>query len=60
MKTKTRKEVALLVRVTVPKGTTKSQAAREVRTLISHQSNYSLAPEDVRVLACRPLTSLEE
>jgi hypothetical protein len=49
-----RKEVTLLVRLTVPATMTESAAAREVRTLISHQSNYAAEPEDLRVRLCRP------
>ncbi|HTI81797.1 MAG TPA: hypothetical protein VL614_15215 [Acetobacteraceae bacterium] len=47
-----RKEVTLTVRVTVPADMTTTEAAREVRTLITHQSNYSAEPGDVVVRAC--------
>jgi hypothetical protein len=52
---KRRKEVSLLVRVTVPASMTKAEAAREVRTLISDQCNYAADYDDVRVKACRSI-----
>lgn len=52
-----RKEVTLLVRVTVPADMTKTDAAREVRTLINDQCNWSAEPGDVRARACKPAKS---
>ena len=49
-----RKTVRLDVVVTVPAWMTEREAAREVRTLIANQINWSADPGDVRVRRCGP------
>ena len=44
-----RKLVTMLLTVSVPAECSAADARREVRTLITHQSNYSLDEDDVKV-----------
>lgn len=43
-----RKNVTMLVTVSVPSSMTAADARREVRTLIKYQNNYSAGPDDVK------------
>lgn len=49
-----RKTVTMLLKVSVPAGTSAADARREVRTLVNDQCNYWLDPEDVRVQSLKP------
>lgn len=52
---KRRKEIAMLVRVTVPSWMTAMQTRKEVRTLINKQCNYSADEHDVKVAQIAPV-----
>jgi hypothetical protein len=51
----TRKRLELIVLVTVPYGMSAAQARREVKTLITHQRNYSADEGDVKAIAVNPV-----
>lgn len=51
---KTRKRLTMTVTVSVPHGMTAAAARREVRTLITHQCNWSADDGDVKALSVRP------
>ncbi len=51
---KTTKRIALLVTVIVPIDMKPADARREVRTLITEQSNWSADPGDVRAISVKP------
>jgi hypothetical protein len=46
-----RKRITMLVTVSVPSDMTAAAARREVRSLITHQGNWSAEPEDVKAIA---------
>ena len=50
-----RKQVTMIVVVKVPAGMTAAEARREVRSLISTQSNWSADAEDVKVASVKPI-----
>ncbi len=50
---KTRKRLTMLVTVSVPVAMTAAQARKEVKTLITHQANWSAYHEDVKAIAVR-------
>lgn len=49
-----RKRVTMLVTVTVPDDMTAAEARREVRSLITHQANFSAAEGDVKAVSVKP------
>lgn len=49
-----RKQVTMLVTVSVPRDMLAAQARREVRELINNQRNYSADEGDVKVRGLRP------
>lgn len=49
-----RKQVTMLVTVSVPAGCNARHARREVRSLITHQANFSLGHKDVVAIAVKP------
>ena len=51
---KTRKLVRIALTVSVPRDMSAADARREVRTLISNQSNYSAEPDDVKARSVAP------
>lgn len=51
---KTRKQISMLVTVSVPRWMTAAEARREVRSLITHQANWSADDGDVKAIAIRP------
>lgn len=50
----TRKRVTMLITVSVPAHVTAAHARREVKCLIGSACNWSLDPEDVKVIGIRP------
>lgn len=54
MATRLRKNVTMLVTVSVPFDMTAADARREVRTLIKYQSNYRAGSEDVKPIRIAP------
>lgn len=54
-----RKTYTLTVRVSVPESFPRGQVAREVRTLINQQCNYSAEHDDVRTRFCRVVSSVK-
>ena len=49
-----RKQLWMLVKVSVPAEMSAAEARREVRTLVSEQCNYAADSEDVKALAVKP------
>lgn len=49
-----RKQIAMLVVVSVPEGMTAAQARREVRTLITDQCNWSADEGSVKAIKVAP------
>jgi len=49
----TRKRFTMLVTVSVPYAMSAVEARREVKTLITHQANWSAGHEDVKAIAVR-------
>jgi hypothetical protein len=50
----TRKQVTMLVTVSVPREMTAAEARLEVRTLVNDQCNYSADEGDVKVRSIKP------
>lgn len=48
----TRKEVTMMLTVSVPHKMTATQARKEVRSLITHQANWLADDGDVKVIKC--------
>lgn len=55
--TRTRKRVTMLVTVSVPRDVTAAHARREVKTLVGSACNWSLDPDDVKVISIKPATA---
>lgn len=51
-----RKNVIMMVTVSVPSYMTAADARREVKTLIKYQSNYQAGPDDVKPVRIEPLS----
>ena len=49
-----RKRITMTVTVSVPADMSAADARREVKTLITHQSNWSADCDDVKAIAVRP------
>lgn len=54
MVTRLRKNVTMLVTVSVPFDMTAADARREVKTLIKEQANYAAEPGDVKPVRIEP------
>lgn len=50
-----RRRFTMLVTVSVPYSTSAASARKEVKTLITHQSNWRLDPDDVKALSVNPV-----
>src|SRR3546814_19607815 len=57
---KARKQLTLLVTVSVPVDMSAVQARREVRTLLSEQCKWGTQPEDVKAVSVKPIPRAQE
>ena len=51
---KTRKQVTMLVTVSIPVDYSAADARREVRSLVSEQCNYSMDYDEVKLIGVKP------
>jgi hypothetical protein len=55
-----RKQFTMILTVSVPAKMTAKEARREVRTLITHQSNWSADEGDVKAIKVQPAQALNQ